>query len=165
MRSIYQFKPGAHLSGDAQSVGERLAALEARGRLTPQAVLQDARKESSVLHSFFEWDDAKAAHAHRINQAGHLIRCVTVQVEEGDGEAQDPKTIRAFVPIEGADEDRSYVPTMKALSDDAMRRQVLAQAHAELGAVARKYRELKELSEVCKAIDKVGALLTEGQPA
>ena len=39
------------------------------------------------------------------------------------------------------------------------RRQVLAQAHTELGAVARKYRELRE---VVSAIDRVGQLLNDG---
>jgi hypothetical protein len=161
---IYQFKQGAHLNGDAQAVGEKLAALESVGRLTPEAVLHDARKATSPLHPFFEWDDAKAAKQHRLAQAGHLIRCVTVVLEEQQ-EQEQPRTIRAFLPIEAVDESRSYVPTLKALGDADMRKQVLAQAHSELGAVARKYRELKELSEVVSAIDRVGRLLesSEGQ--
>lgn len=160
--TVYQFKPGSHLGGNAQTVGEQLAALDTRGRLTPEAVLQEARPDDSPLHAFFEWDDAKAAEKHRLTQAGHLIRSVTVVMEQHDAEPE--RTIRAFVPITvGQEESRRYVDTIRALSDDELRRQVLAQAHSELGAVARKYRELKELSEVCKAIDKVGELLTEGQ--
>jgi hypothetical protein len=162
--SVYQFKNGSHLSGDAQKVGERLAALESRGKLTPDAVVHDARKDTSVLHGYFEWDDQKAAHRWRLTQAGHLIRCVTVQVDDTH---DDVTTIRAFVAVNDGDENRSYVPTMRAMSDGELRKQVLAQAHSELGAVARKYRELQELSEVVKAIDRVGELLesSEGQPA
>jgi len=161
---IYQFKEGSHLRGDAQAVGEKLARLEAHGRLTPEAVLQDARVDTSPLHPFFEWDDAKAAERHRLEQAGHLIRCVTVVIEPK--EPDEARTIRAFVPISAPDNTRSFVPTMKALSDADLRRQVLAQAHSELGAVAKKYRELKELAEVVSAIDRVGELLqsSEGQP-
>jgi hypothetical protein len=161
--TIFKFKDGAHINGDAQIVGERLSALEAKGALTPEGVLRDARSTRSVLHPFFEWDDAIAAEKHRLQQAGHLIRCVTVVLD--DHEADAPRTIRAFVPISGDDEHRSYVPMMKALGDADMRRQVLAQAHAELGAVAKRYRELKELSEVVQAIDRVGELLhsSEGQ--
>lgn len=160
---IFQFKPGAHIKGDAQAIGERLSAIEAAGRLTPDAVLHDARNPVSVLHNQFEWDDRKAAHKWRIEQAGYLIRSVTVSVEPNEATA---RTIRAFVPVEGEQENRSYVPMLKALGDTEMRKQVLKQAHAELGAVARKYRELKELSEVIQAIDQVGDLLrsSEGQP-
>lgn len=163
---IFQFKPGAHIKGDAQAIGERLSALEAKGRLTPEAVVQDAKKPTSVLHSQFEWDDAQAARKWRLEQASYLIRSVTVVVEQQEQE-EEARVIRAFVPISGADENRSYVPTMKALGDVEMRRQVLAQAHSELGAVARKYRELQELSGVLQALDRVGELLqsSEGQAA
>jgi ribonuclease D len=160
---IYQFKPGSHLTGNAQAVGERLARLEAKGRLTPLAVMSDARARNSPLHRFIEWDDAKAAHRYRLDQAAHLIRCVTVVVEQPD--QQEGRTIRAFVPIAGAYDTRSYIPTMRALGDAELRKQVLQQAHMELGAVAKKYRELKELSEVVEAIDRVGDLLKEGEPA
>lgn len=162
---IYQFKPGSHLTGDAQAVGERLASLEAKGKLTPEAVVADARAKRSALHPFFEWDDAKAAEQHRLAQAGHLIRCVTVVVEQADSQQQT--TVRAFVPITGENNNRQYVDTVRALSDTELRKQVLQQAYAELGAVARKYRELKELSEVVHAIDRVGELLQseQGQPA
>lgn len=160
---IFQFKPGSHIKGDPQTIGERLSALEARGRLTPDAVLCDAKDPGSVLHAHFEWDNNKAAHRWRLEQAGHLIRCVTVTVEQHEQEPE--RTIRAFVPIAGAEENRSYVPTLKALGDAEMRKQVLAQAHSELGAVARKYRELRELSEVVQAIDKVGELLDHSSAA
>lgn len=155
--TIFKFKEGAHLKGDAQPVGERLSALEARGKLTPEGVLHDARNIRSVLHPFFEWDDTKAAHKWRIDQASHLIRSVTVTLEPQELEPE--RTIRAFVPISAGDDSRSYVGTVRALGDVEMRKQVLAQAHSELGAVARKYRELKELSEVVQAIDNVGKLL------
>jgi hypothetical protein len=161
---IYQFKPGSHLYGEAQPVGERLAQLEANGRLTPADVLGDARSEQSPLHPHFEWDDSTAAQKYRLAQAGHLIRCVTVVVDEVPNE--EPRIIRAFVPIsDERDEERRYVQTVRALADPELRHQVLRQAYAELGAVARKYRELKELSDVVQAIDRVGELLTDGQPA
>jgi hypothetical protein len=48
------------------------------GRLTPEAVVEDARDSRSPLHSQFEWDDAKAAHHHRLDRARELIRSVRV---------------------------------------------------------------------------------------
>lgn len=158
----YQFKSGSHIAGDAQAVGERLAKLESAGELTPRAVVDDARSESSPLHPLFEWNDAEAADRYRLVQAGHVIRCVVVTVEDADPEQM--RVVRAFVPVIDESEHRSYVTTMRALADKNMRAQVLQQAYSELDAVLRKYRELRELSEVVQAVDRVGEMLTEGQP-
>jgi hypothetical protein len=161
---IYQFKEGAHLKGDAQAVGERLEAIRAKAGLTPEAVITDAASSKSVLHPLFDWDDTSAAHKYRLEQAGHIIRCVTVVTEPDETDTKD-RQFRAFVPVSVGGR-RSYEATMTALADDDMRKQVLSQAYAELGAVARKYRELKELTEVVGAIDRVGELLSEArQPA
>ncbi|MES2634002.1 MAG: hypothetical protein V4669_13595 [Pseudomonadota bacterium] len=160
MKTVYKFKEGAHLNGDAQAAGERLDALRKKaGGLTPEVVVDDASREGSVLHTYFEWDDSAAARKYRLDQASYLLRSVTVEISEGDA----PSTFRAFVPVQKRTGERIYESTAMALSDAEYRKQVLAQAHAELGAVARKWRELKELSEVVQAIDRVGQLLTEGQ--
>ena len=176
MKMIYQFKEGAHLSGDAQTVGERLDTIRARRGLTPENVVQDARSAKSPLHQYFEWDDLKAAQNYRIGQAGHLIRSVTIIMQEPESGQADlpavelamkPVTVRAFMPVHRSDGERVYESTAIALSDTEYRRQVLEQAHSELSAVARKYRELQELAGVVKAIDQVGEIisserLTEG---
>lgn len=54
------------------------------GVLTPDAVVENARDPESPLHDKFEWDDTKAAHAHRIYQARKLIASVKVIVRESD---------------------------------------------------------------------------------
>lgn len=162
---IYTFKPGSHLKGDAQPVGERLDALRKKKTgLTPAAVVADAKRPDSALHPFFEWDDSKAATKYRLEQAGHLIRCVTVTMDEPTQE-RVPTTFRAFLPVDRkADGESVFESTAEALSDADYRRQILGRAYSELGAVARKYRELKELTEVVTAIDRVGELLTERLP-
>lgn len=170
MKSIFKFKDGAHLKGDAQPVGERLEALRLkRAGLTPESVLKDATNEASPLHPFFDWDDARAAKRFRLDQAGHLIRCVTVVIEDAperqaglpavDAPGSRAVTVRAFLPVHRPSGERIYESTARALGDVEYRRQVLKQAHSELDAVGRKYRELQELSEVVQAIDRVGELL------
>lgn len=63
-------------------VGSVLDTIEQRhGTLTPAAVVQEASKISHPLHSHFEWDDRKAAHQHRLNQARALIRSVRVVIK------------------------------------------------------------------------------------
>lgn len=175
MKPIYQFRDGSHYRGDAQVVGERLEAIRAkRDGLTPEAVLQDARNIRSALHSYFEWDDALAAQQHRISQARDLIRAVQVRFIERPPEAErqislaavlpaplQPQPVRAFVAIERPDGGRAYESTTRAMADPELRRQVLARAHSEMDAVARKYRELSELGDVFSALDKVGDQLRE----
>lgn len=171
MKTIYQFKAGAHVRGDAQAVGERLDALRERGGLTPAAVVSDATDKTSALHNLFEWDNRKAAERYRLEQAAHIIRSVVVVIEDatpqGALEKQTKATatvVRAFLPVDRDDGARVYEATAQVLGSEDYRRQVLKQAHAELGAVARKYRELEQLAAVVAEIDRVGELLKEGLP-
>lgn len=64
-----------------QSVNEHLKALhEQHGTLTPEIVVDDARRKESPLHQLFEWDTKKAAMAHWHDVARQLIRNVRVTV-------------------------------------------------------------------------------------
>ena len=54
---------------------------DSSGSLRPSAVLEVARKKTSALHARFEWDDKKAGHQHRLEQARSLIRCTTIVYE------------------------------------------------------------------------------------
>jgi hypothetical protein len=60
----------------SDAVRERLASLEKNGRITPEDVIEDAKNPDSPLHSQFEWDQGKAAHAHWVETARKLIRGV-----------------------------------------------------------------------------------------
>src|ERR1700680_1931431 len=69
-----------------QKIGEALAQIAAasNGHLTPKAVVSEARNNRSVLHRHFEWDDAVAAEAFRLDQARTLIRSIRVVDNEND---------------------------------------------------------------------------------
>lgn len=47
--------------------------VDAGAALTPKGVLESARKKSSPLHKYFEWEDSKAAEKYRLEQAYRLI--------------------------------------------------------------------------------------------
>ncbi len=149
---IYQWKSGSHIGIDAQAAGEEMEKLRTlyNGRLEPQMVVDAAKDESSPLHDHFEWNDTKAAAAYRNGQAGHLIRCITVEIDNGSGEVAP---VRAFVSVK-RDEDRSYTSVQHALSDSELRAQVLASAWAELEAWRRRHAELIELAKVFAVIDQ-----------
>lgn len=125
---------------------------ENRGLLLPEAVVEAARDEDSPLHSRFEWDDSKAAEAHRLWQARQLIR-VTVNIIGGAEEAEE----RVWVSLKSDryGETGGYRSLVKVMTDAEMRVQLLAQALDEMELFRAKYQRLKELAEVFQAMKKV----------
>ena len=65
------------------------------GILQVDAVLDEAKDESSPLHGHFEWDNSVAAEAHRRYQARVLIQRCKITIVESE-----PTTIRAFVSLQ-----------------------------------------------------------------
>lgn len=119
----------------------RLAELETKGkgRLTPDMVVADARRPASPLHSFFEWDDGKAAQAWRIEQARDLIRTVMVVV------TTDKRSVSVVAYIRDPDQeagDQGYVSTLRLMNDKDRARSALVEEFSRAAAVMRRAREL-----------------------
>lgn len=152
MTMVYKWKDASQVHIDAQAAGEEMERLRTlyNGRLESQMLVEAARDKESALHDHFEWDDTRAASAYRMDQAGHLIRSITVEIQKWDGE-QAP--VRAFVSVK-RDNDRSYTSVQHALSDNELRAQVLASAWAELEAWRKRHAELIELARVFAVIDQ-----------
>lgn len=141
----------------AQVAGERLREIEDRdGSVTPQAVVDDARPEDSLLHPVFEWDDEKAAEAYRIHQAGNFIRCIVVVPEKNDT-VKEP--IKLFINTNPTDDGQkrigSFINLRSAMENPASRSVILSNAKHEMLLFKKKYSQLKELSKVFEAIDSV----------
>lgn len=74
---------------------DRIHALEdERGQVTADRVVEDARSKSSPLHELFEWDKAKAAAAHWIQQAREIIGAVRVVVTNSTSTVKAPVYVR-----------------------------------------------------------------------
>ena len=129
---------------DPQVIGEALDAIrvESGGQLHPQAVVADARDPKSVLHPHFEWNDAKAAEAHRLDQARALIRSIRIIDEEDDDRARP-----AFLSIR-ADSGVGYRSYHDVLSSPDLRQRLLEGAQRDLDAWTARYRELREIVEL-----------------
>jgi len=151
-QSVYKWKGFVNFGVPAQTAGEELERIRVKynGRLISANVVTEAKDPQSPLHKVFEWDNAKAAHLWRLNQAGDVIRNIVVVNVGPDGEK---KTIRAFVNVT-QDEDRHYTSITHAMSDKALRKQVIAQAWDELTSWKERYKELVEFSKVFAAIDE-----------
>ncbi len=111
--------------GEAQKYGERLDYLIStnKGKVTPEMVVEDAIKKSSVFHNYFEWDTTRAANQYRIQQARNLINhIVEVVVIEGVQSKQ-----RSFFSIKNGGGNKTYVTIRAAVSKPNYRVQLLNQ--------------------------------------
>lgn len=92
------------------------------GILTTEAVLENAREETSPLHKHFQWDDTIAAESYRRWQARSLIAKCRITVEP-----RTESTIRAFVSLPS---DRGleggYRVMTTVLSEDDQREELVS---------------------------------------
>lgn len=151
-RNRYSWRPGSRVKIDAQKAGAELSLIEkeTKSSLTPEAVLDRARTANSALHEHFEWDDGIAAEAHRLAQAGEIIRSIVIDVSRSN---LSVKNVRAFVSVE-QEGQRSYISTARAMSDADLRKQVVCRAWEDFQALRKRHEGLSELARIFEAIDQ-----------
>lgn len=126
------------------------------GILQVDAVLDEAKDESSPLHGHFEWDDSVAAEAHRRYQARVLIQRCKITVVESE-----PTTIRAFVSLQSDREaGGGYRMTTKVMDDEALREEFLRDIRL---TIARWNQKLNLLDSI--TADLIYKLEAAVQPA
>ena len=119
------------------------AIRDERGSLTPALVVEVAADPKHPLHGRFEWDDSKAGHQWRLEQAGQLLR-VTFRPDPSK-----PTDLRAFVAVKGEDSPTSeYVPVGEAMADPFTQKLVLAQFKREWKTFQRRYEHLAQFAAV-----------------
>ena len=130
---------------DPDVIGQELTRIKDanNGRLTPQAVVEEARNRRNPLHRHFEWNDKTAAEAYRLDQARSLIRIV--QIEDTD---RDVPPRRAFVSVN--DDGKSYRGIAEVLSSQSLQLAVLVSAERELRAFEARYNELLDICELVR---------------
>lgn len=139
------------MNDETKRIEEELEMLRDQhgGVVPPEAVVEFARDPATALHAKFEWDDEKAAHEHRLNQARFLLRTI-VKYEE---HVHEP--VRVYVSLPS---DRKpgggYRVLAQVMSDEDRRAELMRMALTELCAVKRKYAQLSALNPVFREIDK-----------
>ncbi len=133
----FRVTPGARIrKADAKVLGEAFERLKSSGPLTADRVLSDAMNARSPLHRYFEWDDQKAAHHYRLEQARRLIRSIEVVLEDAKGK-QVP--MRAYYSVRDSEGQRGYEAMQFVFSSPDLADQVIEEAHAQLEAWKVKY--------------------------
>jgi hypothetical protein len=119
-----------------RSIGRAIE--DAEGRLTADLVIKAAKNPRHPLHDVFEWDDSKAGHAWRIEQARSLIARVRLQVSETE--------IRiAYVRDPAAEPDKQgYRATVNLADDKDQAREVVLAELYRIGACLLRAKQMAD---------------------
>ncbi len=128
------------------------------GGLQPRVIVDAARDPAAPLHPAFQWDDAKAAEAHRRSHARSLVRALVVVHDVAPEMPAQP----AYVRVRVADQPRQapssrYIPLDIALRSPVTREELIMRAMHELIGWQARYREFREFADICAAVDAARA--------
>jgi len=137
------------------------------GSIVPEDVVQVARDPKHVLHNLFEWDDKKAANAHRLDQARRLIREVRIVYREPES---DMTPIPVYVRDPGSKSNHAqYKSVMQVASEfDCIQTSMLAEfrrcrAHVRRSVGLAEYWQVRadEVYQLAGALDTLIAALED----
>lgn len=120
------------------------------GKLTPQLVLDEARRPEHPLHDRFDWNDATAGEAWRHEQAHRLIRSVRVVYKPATA-TDRAKDMRAFHAVRGEGSENGgyvYEPAEEIVRDEFKTKLLLQQMEREWTTLRRRYEEFQEFWEL-----------------
>lgn len=150
----YKFKVDTYKGLSAEDAYKELMSIRKNNnnQLTPEAVVEASKDESSLLHKVFEWDNEIAAEKWRLEQARTLIRNITVTVTTEKCEVQ----YRAIVNIVKPEtKERVYQPLQEVISDKSAYNALLQQAKDEAQDYIDRYSQLSELNGVKREMLKL----------
>lgn len=150
---VYKWKDGSHHKVSAQVAGEVCAALEERGELNAQNLVDVSRPEDAPLHDEFTWNNDVAAELWRTEQARKIIQHISLKTET-------PTPVRAFFNIEV--KSPNYESLNAIVKHEDKYAALLKTALRELEAFRRKYMMLSELELVMQAIEDVEKAASDG---
>lgn len=132
------------------------ATADAKGTVTPDGVVAAARDPANPLHSEFEWDDAEAAHKHRLSIARHLIRTIEYVVEHPD--EPEPHSFEYAVPDYVHDPrlevgDQGYIPLDTVARNRRLKAMTLAAELDRCESILKRARGVADTLRVELEID------------
>lgn len=110
------------------------------GTLLAENVLEFAKSPKTALHSCFEWDDSKAAHMHRLEQARKVIRVYVQPIETPSGEEQH----RRYVHIRGS---AGYRPIDEVMGNEDLQQKYMETVEQDFRAFQRRWQAARALTK------------------
>ncbi len=132
---------------------------EKRGHIDATDLVAAAQDRSSPLHRFFEWDNVKAAHRHRLEQARLMMRSIRVRVvETSSGKVLEEGPLLFSVPLKVVEPETKpsrgtqgnrhvYVSVQRVREEPDLRKSVLDEAWKEMLSWRRRYLARQEALE------------------
>ncbi len=120
-----------------------------RGILRGIDVIRFAQEnQDSTLNSRFQWDDSKAGHQYRLQQARQLIRLHVTVVSD------DSPEVKVWVSLSGdrVQEDGGYRRVESVMSNDLQRAALVREALKDANVWRTKWKDLEELRAIFAAI-------------
>ncbi len=114
-----------------------------------------ARPINSPLHPYFTWDDTKAAELFRKMEARQILRVAVEYLPDSKNGAYLPVRVTTHLSTD----ERGYRATVDVLSDEHLRKQLIADALRDAEAFQRRYAKIADLSGVIAEVGKVTAKL------
>ncbi len=126
-----------------QARAAAIRALEKNGNISAEIVVRAASHPGHPLHSCFEWDNAKAGHQYRLNQARALISQVRVVITRSNQRIVSPYYMR----------DPRVGPSQGYVTTAILRTDRDAAADALTSEVTRLQAQLERCREYATALD------------
>jgi len=148
----YEYSKNHSWSISAQIVGEEFEHIKNRyGKLKPEFIIESAIKKTSPIHSFFKWDDKKAAEQYRLQQASQLINSIRIVVKIKGKKISTP----AFLNIKiDNDTNKFYEDINTVIRDPISKEYITEKARNQLKGWAEKYAFIDSFSEIIQSINQ-----------
>lgn len=129
--------------------------------LNEEIVLEEAKRPSSPLHDFFEWDDSIAANNYRRQQAMALILASKMVVVLQENNGRPPTVAHAEKPevrrLVNAFRGEGFKLRTDALANDGMRTALVEKYKGKLRGWCHEAVDIEELQDLRNAIlEKLG---------
>jgi hypothetical protein len=124
------------------------------GDIDAEQIVQAAESKRNPLHKEFEWDDALAAHQHRLEVGRLLLRSLVVVRDDISTDRPQRVYHHISTPATKTEETkRVYRTAEDVLADPDTRADLLRRALKELISFRDRFRDLQELAIVMRQID------------
>jgi len=142
-----------------EAIAKRLAELTqlGGGRLVPELVIEDARPVTSPLHDAFTWDDTRAAHERRLDQARTLIRSVKINA------TVDRRTVSVVAYVHDPSDQREagYVQTVSLVNDRQRALETLQREFTRIEGIVTRSRAIAQVLGLEGELDNLLANVTQ----
>lgn len=149
---VYKYSwSGPERAVSAEKVAHHLARIEQQyGEVTRENFLESARSETSEMHKLFEWDDTKAAHQYRLNQASVIIASIRVTVVE-----KEPEQVKVRLYVQDKETSSGYVNIKRAFTEDDKRKRIIEEAKRDVEWFKNKYQGFVLFAKILKKFDGI----------